>query len=84
MRSAIFLTDTKEGTVSMTTELDEITALENKAPPSPSSIMMLGAMCLFETGDFAQAGAVALKALEEDRSPIDAVKEFYARVHADA
>lgn len=83
MRAAIILRDVRNGHVEMTTEMEEVTALENKAPPTAASIMMLGAMTLFESGVLAQAGSIALKAIEEERSPVDAVKEKYGNGNTD-
>lgn len=77
MRASIILRDVRNGKVEMTTEMEEVTALENKGPPTAASIMMVGAMTLFESGVLAQAGSIALKAMEEGKSPIEAVNERY-------
>ena len=77
MRAAIILRDMRDGTVKMTTEMEEVTALENQSPPTAASVLMLGAMALFETGILAQAGAIAVKALEDGTPPTEAVKERY-------
>lgn len=77
MRAAIILRDIRDGTVEMTTEMEEVTALENNAPPTAASVMMLGAMTLFESGVLAQAGAIAVEAMKDGKSPLEAVKERY-------
>lgn len=78
MRAAIILRDVRDGTVEMTTEMEEVTALENKSPPTAASVMMLGAMTLFDAGVLAQAGAIAVEAIKDNKSPVEAVKERYS------
>jgi len=83
LRAAIILRDLRDGTVEMTTEMEEVTSLENQSPPTAASVMMLGAMALFETGILAQAGAIAVKALENEIPPTAAVKERYGNGDTD-
>ena len=83
MRSAIILRDVRNDQVEMTTEMEEVTALESKAPPTAASVMMLGAMLLFETGVLAQAGAIAIEAMKDGQSPVEAVRKRYVNDQSD-
>ena len=81
MRATITLRDLRDGKVEMITGMDEVTAAEHNAPPSPSAVIMVGAMALYEAGILAEAGETAVKAIEEGKSPVDAVRESHGRTN---
>lgn len=83
MRAAIIIRDVTQGRVEVTTEMSEITALEEKSPPTPAAIIALGAHTLFDAGVLAQAGAIAVKELEEGRSPVEAIRNKYGNGDSD-
>ena len=77
MRSTISIRDVRNGQIEMTTELTEATHLEQQGPPTAATIHLVGALALFHSGVMAQAGAIAIKELEEGRDPTEAVREKF-------